>query len=214
MFFPVSIQSKLTLRRLRSLGDQLRQVDADLAHPVDVRPAHPILHRPSDRRPHLERVDAADDRRQLLRNRLFQTRPHALARLQAPGDQHRLREEIVRKLDQQRQIEPDRRRAPHRCSSARRRCRRAAGRRTAWRRPRPRRSRRSAASLRSTTSSVRSEAGKNCCGTNRSPTSDAANSASVSTSVTQRPRSTIGRKRRKPRRTRPSWCTWPSCSAP
>ena len=103
-----SIQSKLTLLGLRVGRDDLRELEGDLADLRDVGTADAILHRPSDRRPELERIDPADDAGKLVGQDLFQLRREPLARRHILGDDHRLGEEIVRQLDIERQIEADR----------------------------------------------------------------------------------------------------------
>ena len=73
-----------------------------------VRPAHPILHRPADRRPKLERRHARDRARQLLGQRLLQLGVQPVARRDVLGDHHSLREEVVGELDVEGQVEADR----------------------------------------------------------------------------------------------------------
>ena len=52
----------------------------DRAHLRNVGTADPVLHRPADRRPKLQRRDARDDARQLLRQRFFELRVEPLPR--------------------------------------------------------------------------------------------------------------------------------------
>ena len=67
------------------LGPQdLRDIERDRAHLVRVRSAHPVLQRPSDRRPELQRIDPSDNIRKLGGQRLLQLRLDALALLPAP----------------------------------------------------------------------------------------------------------------------------------
>jgi hypothetical protein len=60
-----------------------------------------------DRRPQLQRVDAADEAGKIIGQDLLQFCPHPLAGYDILGDDHRLGEEIVRQLDIERQIEAD-----------------------------------------------------------------------------------------------------------
>ena len=103
-----SIQSKLIVDGLRIGRDDLGELERDLAHLRDVGAADAILHRPADRRPELERRDAADDARKIVGQNLLELLPQPLARGDILGDDHRLREEVVRQLDVERQIEADR----------------------------------------------------------------------------------------------------------
>ena len=117
----------------------LGHLEGDLAHLSGVRPAYPILQRPANRRSQFQGVDPPDDARELGRKRLLQPGLDALALFQALRHDHGLGEEVVRKLQVERQVEPDRARGPHRCSSAPRpghpsRGHPAAPRRLGWRR--------------------------------------------------------------------------------
>ena len=89
-------------------ADKLSDLGGDLAHLIRLPPAHPVLERPSDRRPELQRVDPTDDVRKIGRQRSLELRLHAFALLESLGDDHGLREKVVRELHVQGQIEPDR----------------------------------------------------------------------------------------------------------
>ena len=56
----------------------------------------------------LERGGAADRFREFFRQHLVQLRLQPLAGVDVLGDDHRLREEVVRQLDVKRQVEADR----------------------------------------------------------------------------------------------------------
>src|SRR3954465_1998967 len=75
----------------------LGHLEGDLAHLSGVRPAYPILQRPTNRRSQFKGVDPSDDARELGRKRLLQPGLDALALVQALGHDHGLREEVVRK---------------------------------------------------------------------------------------------------------------------
>ena len=52
---------------LRIAGDDLRRASSAISRTLrDLGPADAILHRPADRRPELQRIDAGDDARELL----------------------------------------------------------------------------------------------------------------------------------------------------
>ena len=121
-----------------------------------------------DRRSHFERRDARDQPGELLVERLLQLGPHELALLEAFGHHDRLGEEVVRQLHVERQVEAHRALADIEAPMvdvriALEQCLEAfdlglgvmieafCGR------------------FRSTSSSGRSEAGKNCCWTERMP---------------------------------------------
>ena len=61
---------EIDVHGLRIVGDDLGELEGDLAHLRRVRTADAILHRPSDRRSELQRVDAADDARKIVGQRL------------------------------------------------------------------------------------------------------------------------------------------------
>ena len=86
--------------------DLLSDLERDRAHLVRLRPAHPVLQRPSDRRAKFQRIDPPDNARELGRQRVLQLRLHALPLLQSLGDDHGLGEEVVGKLNVEGQIEP------------------------------------------------------------------------------------------------------------
>ena len=87
---------------------RLAELERDRAHLGDVRPADPILHRPADRRPELERRNADDRARQLLGQRLLELQVQPVARRHVLGDHDGLREKVVGELDVERQVETDR----------------------------------------------------------------------------------------------------------
>ena len=103
-----SIQSKLTCRVRGSAPSDLGELQRDAAHLVLVRARHPVLQRPADRRPELERRDAADDVGELLGQQLLELHLQPFARLDVLGDDHELGEERVGELDVERQDEADR----------------------------------------------------------------------------------------------------------
>ena len=94
--------------RLGIRRDDLREALRDLRHLVLVRSAHAVLHRPADGRSELERRDAPDHVGKLLGEQLLQAVVDALSLLEALGDDHQLREERVRELHVERQVEADR----------------------------------------------------------------------------------------------------------
>ncbi len=90
----------------RGGSDRLSDTECDRAHAIRLNPAHPILHRPPDRRPELKWVDPANDVRKRGFQRLFELRLHPIALPQPFGDDDGLGEEIVGQLNVKRQIEP------------------------------------------------------------------------------------------------------------
>ena len=103
-----SIQLKLMdcVRRIaRHHGGRLV---GELADFLRVRPADAVLQRPAHRRPQLQRREARHDLGELLAEHPGQARAHALACREALGDDDDLREEVVRQLHVQRQVEAHR----------------------------------------------------------------------------------------------------------
>ena len=77
----------------------------DRLHLPVVLAEHAELHRIADRRPVLEPVDAAAHEREVVVEQLLDLRQHALARLAALGHHHQLAEVEVRRLHVERQVE-------------------------------------------------------------------------------------------------------------
>jgi hypothetical protein len=93
----------------RAVGPQnLSELERDWAYLRKVGAADPVLHRPSDRRPELERGNPRDDVGQLFGELLLEHSVNPLARSHVLGDDDRLSEEVVGELDVQGQVEPDR----------------------------------------------------------------------------------------------------------
>ena len=88
-------------------ADEVGHAGGDLARLLRVPSADPVLERPSDRRPELQRGDASDGVREVHRERALELRLHPLALLEALGDHNGLGEEVVRELHVQGQIESD-----------------------------------------------------------------------------------------------------------
>src|SRR5262249_43445387 len=86
-------------------GDDLGKLEGNLAHLRHVRASDAILHRPSDRRPELERGDTTDQAWKIVSQNLGQPDSKSLARRDVLGDDHRLGEEVVRQLQFERNIE-------------------------------------------------------------------------------------------------------------
>ena len=102
-----SIQSKLTFLASGIGGDDLGELEGDLAHLRQIGTADAVLHRPADRRSELQRIDAADHARKLIGQDLFELDPEPFARRDVLGHDHGLGEEVVGQLHVERQIEAD-----------------------------------------------------------------------------------------------------------
>ena len=90
---------------LRVGADDLGELQRQPAHGLDVRSAEPVLDRPADRRPEVERVDEAVDADEVLAQQLLQARRDPLAGVEIPGDDHDLAEEGIGELLVERQVE-------------------------------------------------------------------------------------------------------------
>jgi hypothetical protein len=89
-------------------GNDLRQPKGDVAQFGHVRSADPVLHRPSHRRPELQRHDAAHGAGEIVLQHALELGAQPLAGDDVLGHDHELAEEVVGQLDAERQIEPDR----------------------------------------------------------------------------------------------------------
>ena len=98
---------EIDVRDLRICGDDLRQLQRDVAHLRNLRATDAVLDRPSDRRAQLQRRDTADEAGELIGQQPLELRLQAVACGHVLGDDDSLAEEVVWKLHVERQIEPD-----------------------------------------------------------------------------------------------------------